>query len=233
MAILGKIGQALGQVGRFYTSPEGLQNLQATFQDMANPGGGAFAALQARRDRLMQEQKAEAQRQQMLAAYGDLAGMMAAPDAQIEGANELVAGANPTAARMGMAPLPLQASRPTGFTGNPEQMRALMQFVGAGGGLDAVSGLAGMVAPKRPNMSLFNTRSGVVGIDPESGEAQQLYSDPYAEALAEEQIAAVRALAGQRAAAGQAATTRAEAARINALRPRATGGGWTANGKSY
>ena len=144
MALFGKVA---GSARKFMDSDAG-QAILSTLSSIIP--GDPYEFMQRRR---AQEQR-DAQRQQMLAAYSDLAGMMAAPDAQIEGANELVAGANPTAARMGMAPLPLQASRPTGFTGNPEQMKALMQFVGAGGGLDAVSGLGGLIAPKRETFTL-------------------------------------------------------------------------------
>jgi hypothetical protein len=93
-----------------------------------------------------------------------------------------------------------------------------MSFISAGGNVDAPFALADRMAPPAPNMSLFNTRSGVVGINPQTGETQELYSDPYAEALAERQIDAQGALAEQRRAAGQASMIRAN-------RPPASGGG--------
>jgi hypothetical protein len=64
-------------------------------------------------------------------------------------------------------------------------------------------------------MQTFNTRSGVVGVNPETGEVQELYQDPYAEALAQKQIEATDALAEQRRSGGKAAL-------INANRPRPT-----------
>ena len=203
-----------------------LETIGATMSDMANPGGGAFSALQARRDRLMQEQKAEAQRQQMLSSFNDLIGQIQPTDTMTPQVNQLIGAANETGSRFDMAPMDRMAPRPSGLDlQNPKTRAALTSYLGAGGSIDAPFALADRVAPPPPNMSLFNTRSGVVGINPQTGETQQLYSDRYAEALAEQQIAAQRALAGQRSAAGQAAAVRANAALINANRPRATGDG--------
>ena len=84
-----------------------------------------------------------------------------------------------------------------------------MSFISAGGNVDAPFALADRIAPPAPNMSLFNTRSGVVGINPQTGETQELYSDPYAEALAQRQIDAQGALAEQRRASGRANMIRA------------------------
>lgn len=220
MALLGKIGQALGQIGRFYTSPEGLQNLQATFQDMANPGGGAFAALQAQRQR-------DAQQRQMVDAYGKLIGQIQPPDTMTPQLNELIGGANTRMAGMGQAPLDQMTPRPAGLDmQNPQTREALMSFISAGGNPDAAFGLAERIAPPTPNMSLFNTRSGVVGIRPDTGETRELYSDPYAEALADRQIEAQSALAEQRRAQGRASVIRANRPPV----VRAGGGGVPSSG---
>ena len=202
MPIFGKIGQALGQMGRFYTSPEGIQNLQATFQDMANPGGGAFQSLQERRMRLAQQQ------QQQEAIQGLLAQLQ--PDTQTPQVNELIGAANQTGARFGQAPMAQMTPRAPAFDfTSPQGQAALMNALGAGVSLDGISSLRDFLTPKTPERKLFNTRSGVVSIDPESGEASEVYSDPYAEALAQRQIDAQSALAEQRRASGRANMIRA------------------------
>ena len=201
MPIFGKIGQALGQIGRFYTSPEGIQNLQATFQDMANPGGGAFQSLQARRMQLAQQQ------QQQQAIQGLLAQMQ--PDTQTPQVNELIGEAN-LAGRGRFDPMDqMQVKAPAFDFTSPQGQAALMNALGAGISPDGISGLRDLMTPKTPERKLFNTRSGVVSIDPESGEASEVYSDPYAEALAQRQIDAQGALAEQRRAAGRANMIRA------------------------
>ena len=201
MPIFGKIGQALGQIGRFYTSPEGIQNLQATFQDMANPGGGAFQSLQARRMQLAQQQ------QQQQAIQGLLAQMQ--PDTQTPQVNELIGEAN-LAGRGRFNPMDqMQVKAPAFDFTSPQGQAALMNALGAGISPDGISGLRDLMTPKTPERKLFNTRSGVVSIDPESGEASEVYSDPYAEALAQRQIDAQGALAEQRRAAGRASMIRA------------------------
>ena len=201
MPIFGKIGQALGQIGRFYTSPEGIQNLQATFQDMANPGGGAFQSLQARRMQLAQQQ------QQQQALQGLLAQMQ--PDTMTPQVNELIGEAN-MAGRGRFDPMAqMQPKAPAFDFTSPQGQAALMNALGAGISPDGISGLRDLMTPKTPERKLFNTRSGVVSIDPESGEASEVYSDPYAEALAQRQIDAQGALAEQRRAAGRANMIRA------------------------
>jgi len=206
MPIFGKIGQALGQMGRFYTSPEGIQNLQATFQDMANPGGGAFQSLQERRMRLAQQQ------QQQQAIQGLLAQMQ--PDTQTPQVNELIGGANMRGGQVGMAPMQMQTPRRAGLDySDPATRDAFQRFIMAGGKPDFLQGIAESMQP--PKMQTFNTRSGVVGVNPETGEVQELYQDPYAEALAQKQIDATDALAEQRRSGGRAAL-------INANRPRST-----------
>ena len=142
MPIFGKIGQALGQIGRFYTSPEGIQNLQATFQDMANPGGGAFQSLQERRMRLAQQQ------QQQEAIQGLLAQLQ--PDTQTPQVNELIGAANQTGARFGEAPMAQMTPRAPAFDfTSPQGQTALLNALGAGVSLDGISGLRDFLTPKR------------------------------------------------------------------------------------
>lgn len=151
-----------------------------------------------------------AQQQQQQQAFNDLIGQIQPPDTMTPQVNELIGAANETGARFGMAPMQRQTPRQAGLDlQNPQTRQALMSFIGAGGNIDAPFALADRLAPPAPNMSLFNTRSGVVGINPQTGEAQELYSDPYAKALAQRQIDAQGALAEQRRAAGRAAEIRA------------------------
>jgi len=141
MPIFGKIGQALGQMGRFYTSPEGIQNLQATFQDMANPGGGAFQSLQERRMRLAQQQ------QQQQAIQGLLAQMQ--PDTYTPQVNELIGAAN-MAGRGRFNPMDqMQVKAPAFDFTSPQGQAALMKALGAGVSLEGISGLRDFLSPKR------------------------------------------------------------------------------------
>ena len=214
MPILGKIGQALGQMGRFYTSPEGLQNLQATFQDIANPDTQAMARLQMRRDKL-------AQQKQQQQAYADLMRSYRGPDMETAGVNELIGGANETGARFDQAPMQRQDPRwQQGFDmGDPNTQSAFANYLGMGGSPADIKALQEM--GRGPKPSYFNTRSGVVAVDPETGEANEVYSDPYAGALAQRQIDAQGALAEQRRAAGRANMIRA----TKPPAPRGGGGG--------
>ena len=146
MPMFGKMGQALGQMGRFYTSPEGIQNLQATFQDMANPGGGAFQSLQERRMRLAQQQ------QQQQAIQGLLAQMQ--PDTQTPQVNELIGEAN-LAGRGRFNPMAqMQAKAPAFDFTSPQGQAALMNALGAGVSLDGISGLRDFLSPKRNTTKL-------------------------------------------------------------------------------
>ena len=141
MPIFGKIGQALGQMGRFYTSPEGIQNLQATFQDMANPGGGAFQSLQARRMQL-------AQQQQQQQAIQDLLAQMQ-PDTQTPQVNELIGEAN-LAGRGRFNPMDqMQVKAPAFDFTSPQGQAALMNALGAGVSVDGISALRDFLTPKR------------------------------------------------------------------------------------
>lgn len=223
MPIFGKIGQALGQMGRFYTSPEGIQNLQATFQDMANPGGGAFQSLQERRMRLAQQQ------QQQQAIQGLLAQMQ--PDTQTPQVNELIGEAN-LAGRGRFDPMAqMQPKAPAFDFTSPQGQAALTNALGAGISPDGISGLRDFLTPQAPERKLFNTRSGVVSIDPQTGEASEVYSDPYAEALAQKQADSLEAQAFQRRAQGSAALTRA--ARPPASRTGSGQVGPTPTGRTY
>lgn len=184
-----------------------LETIGATMSDVGvglqGGQGGQMAALRKRRE----DAADEAQR---IAAFGDLVGRIRPPDTYTPQVNQLIGAANETGARFGMAPMQRETPRQSGLDlQDPATRQALMSFVGAGGNIDTPFALAERMAPPAPNMSLFNTRSGVVGINPQTGEAQELYSDPYAEALAQRQIEAQGALAEQRRAAGQANMIRA------------------------
>ena len=155
MAILGKIGQALGQIGRFYTSPEGLQNLQATFQDMANPGGGAFQSLQERRMKLAQQQR------QQEAIQGLLGQIQ--PDTYTPQVNELIGEAN-MAGRGRFDPMAQMTPKGSSFDfTSPQGQAALMNALGAGVSVDGISALRDFLSPKRNTTKL--------------GEGDALYDD--------------------------------------------------------
>lgn len=141
MPMFGKMGQALGQMGRFYTSPEGIQNLQATFQDMANPDAGAFQALQARRMKLAQQQ------QQQQAIQGLLGQIQ--PDTYTPQVNELIGEAN-MAGRGRFDPMAqMQPKAPAFDFTSPQGQAALMNALGSGVSLDGISGLRDFLTPKR------------------------------------------------------------------------------------
>lgn len=184
-----------------------LETIGATMSDVGvslqGGQGGRLADLRKRRE----DAADEAQR---IAAFNDIIGQIQPPDTYTPQVNQLIGAANETGARFGRAPMLRETPRAAGLDlQNPQTRQALMSFIGAGGNIDAPFALADRIAPPAPNMSLFNTRSGVVGINPQTGEAQELYSDPYAEALAQRQIDAQDALAEQRRASGRAAEIRA------------------------
>ncbi|WP_296551708.1 hypothetical protein [Phenylobacterium sp.] len=163
--------------------------------------GSQLSALQARRQQAMQQQ------QQADALNALMAQIQ--PDTMTPQVNELIGGANQRGAQVDMAPMGRMQPRPAFDFARPEARQAYVGAMQAGIDPKFALDISNSLTPKPPEMRLFNTRSGVVGIDPETGDAQSLYSDPYAEALAERQIAAQDALAGQRRAAGQAAMIRA------------------------
>jgi hypothetical protein len=142
---------------------------------------------------------------------------MRGPDTMTPQVNELIGGANMRGGQVGMAPMPMQTPRRAGLDyADPATQDALKRYLMAGGNLQTPQGIAEAMQP--PRMQTFNTRSGVVGVNPETGEVEELYRDPYAEALAERQAEALEAQAYQRRAQGSAALTRA-------ARPPASGGG--------
>ena len=199
-----------------------MQTIGATMSDvganLSGNQGSQLAALEARRQRL-------AQQQQQQQAYADLMASYRGPDMETAGVNELIGGANETGAGFGMAPMQRQEPRyQQGFDmGDPNTQSAFANYLGMGGSPADIKALQEM--GRGPKPSYFNTRSGVVAVDPETGEANEVYSDPYAGALAQRQIDAQGALAEPRRAAGRAATTRAAAAaRRPAPRGPAPGG---------
>jgi hypothetical protein len=218
--LFNKIGGALKRMGQYYTSPEGLQTAQAMLMDYANPNAGAYAGLMRQREMAMQKQQEDAQREQFGTALSDLMGQMRGPDTMTPQVNELIGGANTRGGQVGMAPMPMQTPRRAGLDySDPATRDAFQRFIMAGGKPEFAQGIAESMQP--PRMQTFNTRSGVVGVNPETGEVQELYQDPYAEALAQRQAEALEAQAYQRRASGQAAITRAN----RPPPPRASGGG--------
>jgi len=172
--------------------------------------GDPYGFVQRRR---MQDQQA-AQREQLGTAFTDLLGQMRGPDTMTPQVNELIGAAN---TRAGGNFLPMQTPERPGLDyTNPQTQRALRDYLMAGGNMDTLGNISSAMQP--PKMQTFNTRSGVVGVNPETGEVEELYQDPYAEALAQKQADSLEAQAFQRRAQGSAALTRA-------ARPPASGGG--------
>jgi hypothetical protein len=238
MPLLNKIGGALKRMGQYYTSPEGLQTVQAMLMDYANPNAGAYAGLMRQREMAMQRQQEDAQREQFGTALSDLMGQMRGPDTMTPQVNELIGGANMRGGQVGMAPMQMQTPRRAGLDySDPATRDAFQRFIMAGGKPEFAQGIAESMQP--PRMQTFNTRSGVVGVNPETGEVQELYQDPYAEALAQRQAEALEAQAYQRRASGQAAITRANRPPPPRPAPTAAIGGTfggntrTINGKTY
>lgn len=185
--------------------------------------GSQLSALQARRQQAMQQQ------QQADALNALMAQIQ--PDTMTPQVNELIGGANQRGAQVGMGPMARMQQRPAFDFARPEARQAFVGAMQAGINPQFALDISKSMQPEPSQMRLFNTRSGVVGIDPETGDTQELYSDPYAEALAQRQIAAQEALAGQRRAAGQAAMIRANrppaAARAGGAMPApAAGAPW-------
>ena len=184
---------------------------------MADVGAGMQGGQGNQYANLMQRRQQLAQQQQLGAAFGDLLGQMRGPDTMTPQVNELIGGANMRGGQVGMAPMQMQTPRRAGLDyADPATQDALKRYLMAGGNLQTPQGIAEAMQP--PRMQTFNTRSGVVGVNPETGEVEELYRDPYAEALAERQAEALEAQAYQRRAQGSAALTRA-------ARPPASGGG--------
>jgi hypothetical protein len=144
MPLLNKIGGALKRMGQYYTSPEGLQTVQAMLMDYANPGSGAYAALLNRR-------QDDAQREQYGTALSDLMAQMRGPDTMTPQVNELIGGANMRGGQVGMAPMPMQTPRRAGLDySDPATREAFQRFIMAGGKPEFAQGIAESMQPAKP-----------------------------------------------------------------------------------
>ena len=213
MPLLNKIGGALKRMGQYYTSPEGLQTVQAMLMDYANPNAGAYAGLMRQREMAMQRQQDDAQREQYGTALSDLMSQMRGPDTMTPQVNELIGGANMRGGQVGMAPMPMQTPRRAGLDyTDPATRDAFQRFIMAGGKPEFAQGIAESMQPApRKFVNVGGGRYGYA--DPETGEVDFAAPDPLQQQLLQAQIAALQAQAGQRQAQGQAAM-------INATRPR-------------
>jgi hypothetical protein len=206
MPLFGKTG---AKARDFIGSPMGQQVTAAVSRLIP---GDPYAYYQMDQRRAAQAETERAQREQFGTALSDLMAQMRGPDTMTPQVNELIGGANMRGGQVGMAPMPMQTPRRAGLDySDPATREAFQRFIMAGGKPEFAQGIAESMQP--PKMQTFNTRSGVVGVNPETGEVQELYQDPYAEALAQKQIDATDALAEQRRSGGRAAL-------INANRPR-------------
>ena len=216
------LGKAANSARNFFGSDAG-QALLSTLSVFVPGDPYGFVQKSRRQDekRAQQQQQEQAKRD----AISNLMRSYRGPDMETAGVNELIGGANETGAGFGMAPMQRQEPRyQQGFDmGDPNTQSAFANYLGMGGSPADIKALQEM--GRGPKPSYFNTRSGVVAVEPETGEANEVYSDPYAGALAQRQIDAQGALAEQRRASGRAATTRAAAAaRRPAPRGPALGG---------
>jgi hypothetical protein len=213
MPLLNKIGGALKRMGQYYTSPEGLQTVQAMLMDYANPNAGAYAGLMRQREMAMQRQQDDAQREQYGTALSDLMSQMRGPDTMTPQVNELIGGANMRGGQVGMAPMQMQTPRRAGLDySDPATRDAFQRFIMAGGKPEFAQGIAESMQPApRKFVNVGGGRYGYA--DPETGEVDFAPPDPLQQQLLQAQIAALQAQAGQRQAQGQAAM-------INATRPR-------------
>ena len=213
MPLLNKIGGALKRMGQYYTSPEGLQTVQAMLMDYANPNAGAYAGLMRQREMAMQRQRDDVQREQYGTALSDLMSQMRGPDTMTPQVNELIGGANMRGGQVGMAPMQMQTPRRAGLDySDPATRDAFQRFIMAGGKPEFAQGIAESMQPApRKFVNVGGGRYGYA--DPETGEVDFAPPDPLQQQLLQAQIAALQAQAGQRQAQGQAAM-------INANRPR-------------
>ena len=225
MPLLNKIGGALKRMGQYYTSPEGLQTVQAMLMDYANPNAGAYAGLMRQREMAMQRQQEDAQREQYGTALSDLMAQMRGPDTMTPQVNELIGGANMRGGQVGMAPMPMQTPRRAGLDySDPATREAFQRFIMAGGKPEFAQGIAESMQPApRKFVNVGGGRYGYA--DPETGEVDFAPPDPLQQQLLQAQIAALQAQAGQRQAQGQAAM-------INANRPRGSAPGAGRGGAS-
>jgi len=225
MPLLNKIGGALKRMGQYYTSPEGLQTVQAMLMDYANPNAGAYAGLMRQREMAMQRQQDDAQREQYGTALSDLMAQMRGPDTMTPQVNELIGGANMRGGQVGMAPMPMQTPRRAGLDySDPATREAFQRFIMAGGKPEFAQGIAESMQPApRKFVNVGGGRYGYA--DPETGEVDFAPPDPLQQQLLQAQIAALQAQAGQRQAQGQAAM-------INANRPRGSAPGAGRGGAS-
>jgi len=225
MPLLNKIGGALKRMGQYYTSPEGLQTVQAMLMDYANPNAGAYAGLMRQREMAMQRQQDDAQREQYGTALSDLMSQMRGPDTMTPQVNELIGGANMRGGQVGMAPMQMQTPRRAGLDySDPATRDAFQRFIMAGGKPEFAQGIAESMQPApRKFVNVGGGRYGYA--DPETGEVDFAPPDPLQQQLLQAQIAALQAQAGQRQAQGQAAM-------INANRPRGSAPGAGRGGAS-
>ena len=198
MGMFGKIGAALGQIGKYYTSPEGAQSGLAILQDYGTGGSENYRALQMQRQKMAQEQ----QQQQAMAA---LMARMRGPDTQTPVVNQMIDMNNQ---RMGAFQNGMEhqqgrmdVTKP-GLPMDQETMSLLAKYGASGGNMQIPLAMSQMLQPEPPpEPKFFNTRNAVVAVDPASMQARPIYEapiDPLDAEYRRAQIASVRAQERQR-----------------------------------
>lgn len=209
MPLLGKAAST----ARNFLASDGGQALMRTVSGLIPGDPYGYVLAQQARD------KKEAEKEQMLSAFGDLVARIRPTDTYTPQVNQLIGGANETGARFGMAPMQRETPRQSGLDlQDPATRQALMSFVGAGGNIDTPFALADRIAPKAVAPKVFNVGDGTIVAVDEQGVAEPVYTSPLLQDYQRARIGATNAQANQRTAQGNAAL-------INANRPRGGGGG--------
>jgi len=154
MGMFGKIGSALSQIGKYYTSPEGAQSGLAILQDYGTGGSDNYRALQMQRQKLAQEQ----QQQQALAA---LMQRMRPQDTQTPVINNMIDMNNQRMAGYDGGAAMQSARQDVGKAGldftDPETLKAFMGYASMpGANAQLPLALSQAMQPERPEFKTYS-----------------------------------------------------------------------------
>lgn len=160
MGMFGKIGAALGQIGKYYTSPEGAQSGLAILQDYGTGGSDNYRALQMQRQKQAQEQQ---QRQAMAALMARMRG----PDTQTPVVNQMIDMNNQ---RMGSFQNGMEhqqgrmdVTKP-GLPMDQETMSLLAKYGASGGNMQLPLAMSQMMQPDVPKLQSFGADEDIYQI---------------------------------------------------------------------
>ncbi len=160
MGMFGKIGSALGQIGKYYTSPEGAQSGLAILQDYGTGGSDNYRALQMQRQKLAQKQ----QQQQAMAA---LMARMRGPDTQTPQVNQLIGEANRMNGQRGGAPMETMTPQRAGLPMDQETMSLLAKYGAAGGNPQLPMAFSQMMQPEKPEFKTYSADDDIYQVGPD------------------------------------------------------------------